>query len=363
MSFQRVVCVMALLGVMLPHRAALAQAIEDAVIASMAATHEELPTITIKQDAADLVSTFAMTSDGRLMASISRWSQEPATHEIVFYSPEGETLETWDMTEKMPPRRNWYKGKLHVMLHGSAEGDIYVGGAGWLMRFNAEGDLLQELDYRKMLAEAAQAEHAGKSQQDQSEDPPPDALAFKRVVPAGITSSAAYLFVALHMDGGGTRSTQDVYRFSRELGEPLRIIENLRGCCAHIDLETLDNDKLVVAENTRFRINTYTFAGTLLGRWGKRSRTSIEGFASCCNPVGICFAPDGELITASSGVGRVKRYTPEGEFLGMVALVNVTRWEGAIPGKCYIPIEVSPDNQRVYVLDEVTQNIHVMKRR
>ena len=47
----------------------------------------------------------------------------------------------------------------------------------------------------------------------------------------------------------------------------------------------------------------------------------------------------------------------------MVALVNVTRWEGAIPGKCYIPIEVSPDNQLVYVLDEVTQNVHVMKRR
>ena len=345
-------CVAVLSGLLMSSRTALAQAIEDAVIAGMPATHEELSTITIKRDPKDMVGTFAMTRDGRLMASISRWSQEPATHEIVFYSPEGEELDTWDMTEKMPPRRNWYQGKLPVMLHGSPEGDIYVGGEGWLLRFSAEGDLLDELNYRKMLAEATKTEE-GRA----------DPSAFDRVVPAGITSSKAYLFVALHMDGGGTRSTQDMYRLNRRLGEPVRIIERMRGCCAHIDIETLDNEKLVVAENTRFRVNTYTFDGTLLGRWGKRSRTSIEDFASCCNPVGICFAPDGELITASSGVGRVKRYTPEGEFLGMVALVNVTRWEGAKPGKCYIPVEVSPDNKLIYVMDEVTQNIHVMKRR
>ena len=75
MSFQHVAYVMALICVLMPHRAALAQAIEDAVIANMPASHEELGTITIKKDPDDLVGTFAMTSDGRLMASISRWSQ------------------------------------------------------------------------------------------------------------------------------------------------------------------------------------------------------------------------------------------------------------------------------------------------
>lgn len=363
MSFQHVAYVLTFIGVLMPHRAALAQAIEDTVIAKMPATHEEMGTITIKKDEDDLVGTFAMTSDGRLVASISRWSQDPATHVVVFFSPEGKELDTWDLTEKMPPRRNWYKGKLPVMIEGTPEGDIYIGGEGKVFRFNAQGEVLDELDYRKMLLQASNEEHAQRVADGQADGPAPDASTFNRAVPAGITASKSYVFVALHTDGGGTRSTQDVYRFNRRLGEPVRIIQRLRGCCAHIDIEILNDDKLVVAENTRFRINTYDFDGTLIGRWGKRSRTSIEDFASCCNPVGICFAPDGELITASSGVGRVKRYTPEGEFLGMVALVKVTRWEGAIPGKCYIPVEVSPDNQRVYLMDEVTQKIHVMKRR
>jgi len=83
---------------------------------------------------------------------------------------------------------------------------------------------LDELNYRKMLAEATKTEE-GRA----------DPSAFDRVVPAGITSSKAYLFVALHMDGGGTRSTQDMYRLNRRLGEPVRIIERMRGNRGELD--------------------------------------------------------------------------------------------------------------------------------
>jgi hypothetical protein len=43
--------------------------------------------------------------------------------------------------------------------------------------------------------------------------------------------------------------------------------------------------------------------------------------------VNFDFAPNGTLYTAESGVGRVKKYSPQGEFLGLVGYVDTTKFD------------------------------------
>ncbi len=53
----------------------------------------------------------------------------------------------------------------------------------------------------------------------------------------------------------------------------------------------------------------------------RRDRKAADGFGGCCEPKNMRFAPDGSMYLAESGPPvAVKRFTPEGEFLGVVGL-------------------------------------------
>lgn len=75
------------------------------------------------------------------------------------------------------------------------------------------------------------------------------------------------------------------------------------------------NDELLIAENSRHCVNRFDLDGKPLGKWGKRDRTGIEGFAACCNPVNIDIGPDNVLYTAESGIGRIKNTHPKASTL------------------------------------------------
>jgi hypothetical protein len=75
---------------------------------------------------------------------------------------------------------------------------------------------------------------------------------------------------------------------------------------------------LRVNNSGRHRIEVYTVEGDLELFWGKPS-AAIEGFCGCCNPVGLALLPDGRYITCEKGLPRVKRYSAEGNFEGVVA--------------------------------------------
>ena len=91
------------------------------------------------------------------------------------------------------------------------------------------------------------------------------------------------------------------------------------------------NGELLIAENSRHRVNRFDLDGKPLGKWGKRDRTGIEGFAACCNPVNIDIGPGNVLYTAESGIGRIKTYTPGGKFLGVVGYVDTTVFDARQP--------------------------------
>lgn len=247
---------------------------------------------------------------------------------IQLVSPGGEVLSTWPM-----------RGGLHAeAIQGCEDGTVYVAGNGKLAQFDADGRLLNMVDTDEVYGGEPNT--------------------------SGLCVSDQYVFVAFGM-GNSLRATEDVYRFSRELAEPKKIIEEQYGCCTHLDLE-VHGSELFVAENSRHRVKRFDFEGNELGRWGRRDRRNIEGFAACCNPCNTDIGPKGVIYTAESGVGRVKRFSPQGEFLDFVGYVDTTEFDGGsrlAAQSCYIPIEVNLDASRIYIMDVRAHIIRVLATR
>jgi sugar lactone lactonase YvrE len=145
----------------------------------------------------------------------------------------------------------------------------------------------------------------------------------------------------------------DVWRTNLDFGEPQKIVTGLSGCCGQMDIQAHDG-KLYVAENGRKRVACYDRDGKKLATWGKSSRTDVVGFGSCCNPMNVRFGPDGMVYTSESNLGRVKRFTPKGEFLGVVGTVTI------VPGCKHVAIDTSPDGKTIYMLDITRSHIVVM---
>ena len=244
-------------------------------------------------------------------------------------SPDGSIKAEWPMPDDGPHPK---------MIHSCADGTVYVAGHGKIASYDKSGKRTAMIDIDKLSGEKALA--------------------------AGMFVSDKHVFLAVGM-GNSMRATEDIYRFNRDLTGAKKIIEQQYGCCSHIDLQVM-NGELLIAENSRHRVNRFDLDGKPLGKWGKRDRTGIEGFAACCNPVNIDIGPDNVLYTAESGIGRIKKYTPEGEYLGVVGYVDTTEFDRGsrlAAQTCYIPIEVNMDASRVYVMDVRANLIRVLAPR
>lgn len=242
-------------------------------------------------------------------------------------SSEGKILATWPMSGGLQPK----------MIFGCDDGTVYVAGGGQLAQFTAEGKLVRMLDTDKLSGQKAQA--------------------------AGLCADATHVYLALGM-GNSLRATEDFYRFKRDLSEPKLIVERQYGCCSHIDLRVAKGE-LLIAENSRHRVNRFDLDGKPLGTWGRRDRESLAGFAACCNPCNFDFGPGGVLYTCESGVGRVKKYAQDGTFLGLVGYVDTTKFDQGsqlAAQSCYIPMEVSHDASRIYVMDVRAHIIRVLAK-
>ena len=147
-----------------------------------------------------------------------------------------------------------------------------------------------------------------------------------------------------------------VWRLDHDLKNPQRIVDRLVGCCGQMDIQTHNGD-LYVAENSRKRVLRFDREGKQLAVWGKAERGGEEGFGSCCNPMNIRFGPAGEVYTSEASVGRIKRYSIDGQFLGIVGTAEI------VPGCKHVPIAISPDGQRVYMLDINRSHIVVLGRK
>jgi len=68
----------------------------------------------------------------------------------------------------------------------------------------------------------------------------------------------------------------------------------------------------------RRRVECYTYDGTFRFAWGAASM-KIEGFCGCCNPTHLAIDSKGRFVTSEKGLPRVKVYSPEGDFVCVVA--------------------------------------------
>jgi len=231
----------------------------------------------------------------------------------------------------------------------AADGTIYCGGQGQLAKLNQDGATLKCVEIPE---EAEPAEEQRRRASPQKH----------RI--SGLAVTERDLFAAIGA-GGGRSSRSKLFRFDRDVDNPTLLAEDLRACCQRCDVAAVDG-KLYLAENCAHRVVCYDRDGNALSRWGEQSRTELEGFGSCCNPMNLYFDAAGVLYTAESGVGRVKRYSRDGEFLGLVGYVGTDRFSKAssLAISCSnIAIAVTPDGERVYVMDYKKNLIRVLQRK
>jgi sugar lactone lactonase YvrE len=171
----------------------------------------------------------------------------------------------------------------------------------------------------------------------------------KRAI-TGLAVTAQDVFVACPSAQG---FGYDVWRTDHDFGGAEKIVTRLSGCCGQMDIQAHDG-MLFVPENGRKRVICFDREGKQVYAWGESSRTDVVGFGSCCNPMNLRIGSDGVVYTSESNLGRVKRFTPDGEFLGVVGTVTI------VPGCKHVAIAVSPDGKTVYMLDITRSHIVVM---
>jgi sugar lactone lactonase YvrE len=148
----------------------------------------------------------------------------------------------------------------------------------------------------------------------------------------------------------------EIWRTDLDFQNGESIVSELRGCCGQMDAQACPKG-LFVAENGRFRVCRYDREGEMICTWGKGDRQGVVGFGSCCNPMNVTFGPNGDVYTAEASLGRIKRFSPDGEFLGLVGSVEI------VPGCKKVSIAVNDDGSRVYMLDITRNHIVMMQRK
>ncbi len=313
------------------------------------ATHEEVEPLPVKFDT---LSSLCLHTSGLLLACDSGAKQVKAI------SPAGEVVKTVPL--EFAPEA----------IDVAADGSVYCGGQGTVAHFDAAGNLLKKVAAPKNVKSeipprrAARAKTPPASEKAPSKPRPKRRARNRPVRISGIAVTKDHVFVAFG-SGWSHGSKSKLFRFDRDLENPVLLAEGLHGCCQRCDVAAGEG-VAYLAENNAYRVVAYDAAGKQLGKWGRQSRDKLEGFGSCCNPMNLALGADGTLYTAESGLGRVKRYTPGGEYLGLVGYVGVQRFtkSGGMAASCSnMAIAVTPDGGTVYVMDHKNNMIRVLKRK
>tara|TARA_R110002049_G_scaffold285698_4_gene467096 strand:- start:266008 stop:267087 length:1080 start_codon:yes stop_codon:yes gene_type:complete len=310
-------------------------------------THAEVTPIKIPLGNEGRLETIAMNRDGELIAAVTWLQKKPDATGAAPSANSDRFWDYWDEHRELKVldgagqvlRSIQLDGVVPLQMCDADDGAIFVGGEHRIARIDAGGQITHQRKVAELIENLAPDSHV-----------------------SGMTTSDEFVFVAVG-SGRSMRATEDIVRMKHDLTDAKIIIEQQFGCCSHIDLD-VDGETLLVAENSRHRVNRFSFDGELQNRWGQRDRTGIEGFAACCNPVNFDMSK-GKLITAESGIGRVKSFDPDGTFRQLVGYVDTTKFDRGsrlASMSCYIPVEVAPDGKRIYVMDVRAGMIRVLEQ-
>ncbi len=366
--------------------------VEESTGESTAATHEQAAVIKISSDEGKTLTlhTFCLDHQGNILAGVSTDQGR-----IQKLDPDGNLLSTWTLT--VQPEA----------VAVGPDGGIYVAGNGKMLKLDPEtGSVIHEAaapnaaealanadQVREQMRKQLEQQRASQArfveqyeqqietltskgeenltevekrtlealqnlvkqiQQPQStdiDDAQLNSMIQSKLVASSLSVAGQDVFLATRaMEGYGF----DVWRTDDQFENAKRIVSGLRGCCGQMDVQANENG-VYVAENARHRVCLYDREGEMLNEWGSRARTGIEGFGGCCNPMNVAFGANSDVYTAESTTGRVKRYSPTGELLGLIGSVEI------VPGCKKVSIAVSPDGSRVYMLDITRTHIVMMK--
>ena len=177
-----------------------------------------------------------------------------------------------------------------------------------------------------------------------------DSILSRLASSTGITATDDDVFVACPKTQG---YGYGIWRMSHELKEPKLVVSDVSGCCGQLDIQT-DGEHLIIAENTKFEVGYYDRDGKRLHGWGKRVGKDEDGWGSCCNPMNVRCCANGEVLTAESSIGNIKRYSPTGEYLGLVGKAKVA-------GGCkHVAIGFDSDRDWHYMMNEDRSHVAVL---
>jgi hypothetical protein len=167
-----------------------------------------------------------------------------------------------------------------------------------------------------------------------------------------ISSSGKFIFCTAPASKGYGYS---VWRTDMDFANPKRIVDGLSGCCGQMDIQCCGDD-IVVAENSRKRVVRYNADGKEVSSWGKASRDG-EGdtFGSCCNPMNTRAV--GDKLYVSDSDGRVRTFKLDGTYTAEIGKADVQ------PGCKSSIVDVAPDGKRVYYIDVNNSRICVLDQK
>lgn len=336
------------------------------------------------------LQTFCLAYDGTILAGLSRGEN----YAVQMLSPDGEVQRQVDLT--FEPQ----------VITQAPNGTIFVAGPGKLAKLSSSGEVLTSVDapwlgepeqLKKEIKEEMQKQYSDivdnlQSNLDQIdariekleselEENPSDRTekrlealkkqrktqveqieVFKkqldedfdvagmmahRLSSTGIAANSEDLFVCA--SGRGFR--YEVWRMDHDFGAPEKVVGKLSGCCGQCDIQC-DEENLIVAANTEFAVQFRTRDGETVSKFGKRG--GQNGFGSCCNPMNVRVLPSGDILTAESSIGWIKRFSRDGDLLGVIG-------KAKIGGGCkHVPIGYNENLDRYYMQYEDRHEICVL---
>lgn len=145
----------------------------------------------------------------------------------------------------------------------------------------------------------------------------------------------------------------EIWRTGPKFDNPRRVLGDMRGCCGQMDM-TVAGERILTAENTKFRVGIYDLEGKSLAAFGERFKDDNNGFGSCCNPMNVLCCGNGDILTAESSIGHIKRYNEKGVLQAVIGRAR-------IGGGCkHVALGIDEKRDRYYVQYQDMNHICIM---
>lgn len=141
--------------------------------------------------------------------------------------------------------------------------------------------------------------------------------ASSRITAVAVTNKDVFLATSSKSGSG-----YEVHRMPHKLDDAKKVLKKLRGCCGQMDIHA-KGDHIFVAENTKFQVGIYDRDGEKVSSFGDRIQGKNQGFGSCCNPMNVLCCDNGDILTAESSIGKIKRFNEDGEMIGYIGRARI----------------------------------------